>query len=145
DPKQRLRDIGDARDLLETLETPVPARVSRWPKVIWAIFGISLIALVGLGATYFWKQESEPAAVIFPVLPPADTIFSGQAPAISPDGTRIAFLATTGSAVRVWIRSLDNKNARPLPGTEGARAAFWSYDGKSIAFEAGGKLKRTPS
>jgi len=40
------------------------------------------------------------------------------------------------------LRPLDALTARPLPGTEGGAFTFWSPDSKSLAFSAGGKLKR---
>src|SRR5262249_18655162 len=45
---------------------------------------------------------------------------------------------------RFWIRTLSALEARSLAGTEGATGSppFWSPDSRSLAFEAGGKLKR---
>jgi eukaryotic-like serine/threonine-protein kinase len=43
------------------------------------------------------------------------------------------------------IRRLDQFDARPIPGTEGATGPFFSPDGKSIGFFADGKLKRIPA
>jgi dipeptidyl aminopeptidase/acylaminoacyl peptidase len=42
----------------------------------------------------------------------------------------------------LWVRSFDSLSARPLPGTEDGTAPFWSPNGRSIGFVAGGKLKR---
>jgi hypothetical protein len=44
--------------------------------------------------------------------------------------------------VSVTISHQDALTARPLPGTEGGTFTFWSPDSKSLAFSAGGKLKR---
>jgi serine/threonine protein kinase len=63
--------------------------------------------------------------------------------AISPDGKKIAFIATADGGPRLWIRSLQSGTARPLAGTEGASLPFWSQNSQSIAFFADGKLKRT--
>jgi Tol biopolymer transport system component len=68
-------------------------------------------------------------------------------PAISPDGRRIAFLASSSVGVNVagsqiWVRSLDTASARPLPGTEGADYLFWSPDSRFIGFVALGRLKK---
>ena len=43
---------------------------------------------------------------------------------------------------RLWVRALDSREARALPGTAGAQAPFWSPDGRNIGFFAGGQLKR---
>src|SRR6185295_14057061 len=41
-----------------------------------------------------------------------------------------------------FVRRLDQLQATPLPGTEGARNPFFSPDGQWVAFFAGGKLKK---
>jgi Tol biopolymer transport system component len=62
---------------------------------------------------------------------------------ISPDGTQLAFVAkANGGTERLHVRAVDSLIARPLVNTEGARYPFWSDDSKSIAFFAGGKLKK---
>ena len=42
----------------------------------------------------------------------------------------------------LWIRPLASDTLRSLPGTEDAEAPFWSHDSKSVAFVAGGRLRR---
>jgi hypothetical protein len=69
----------------------------------------------------------------------------GEALAVSPDGKRLAFLASADGVNMVWIRTLDVVAAQPMPGTEGANVGvFWSPDGAHIGFFADGKLKRAP-
>jgi Tol biopolymer transport system component len=41
----------------------------------------------------------------------------------------------------LWLRALDDLNARAVPGTEGAQGLFWSPDSASVGFFAGGTLK----
>ena len=63
--------------------------------------------------------------------------------ALSPDGRRVAFVATTNDGRDlIWIRALDSLESRPLEGTNGAAYPFWSPDGRALAFFAQGKLKR---
>ena len=62
--------------------------------------------------------------------------------ALSPDGRRLTFVATSDGTPRLWLRPLDSVTAQPLPGTDGASYPFWSPDSESIGFFAEGKLKR---
>ena len=86
--------------------------------------------------------------------PPQDTVL-GSGPiglfgasgatsgSISPDGTRLVFVATNRSGrTLLWMRSLDSIDALPLTGSDGASLPFWSPDARSIAFFVGNQLKQ---
>jgi serine/threonine protein kinase len=159
DPKQRLRDIGEARVAIDAIVTgkvdeesspvtlePPPRR--RTPWVPWAVAaGLAVVALV-TGASYLRKPAAD-ARVVRAFIPPAEnspfelsSLHPGPA-AVSPDGTRIVYSARGEKGIAVlWIRYLNQTQARSFPGTEGAGYPFWSPDGKSIGFIADGKLKR---
>jgi len=71
--------------------------------------------------------------------------------AVSPNGKYLLFgavvpdLSTAAGSTAgqtLWIRPTDSANARKLPGTEGATAAMWSPDSRSIAFIAARTLRR---
>ena len=62
---------------------------------------------------------------------------------LSPDGSRLAFVATDAGGRRyLWIRELDAPTPRRIDGTEDVSDPFWSPDGHQVAFFAGAKLKR---
>jgi hypothetical protein len=61
---------------------------------------------------------------------------------ISPDGSMIAFAATDlNSKTTIWVRPTNSLDAHQVKDTDGAIFPFWSFDSRSIAFFADGKLK----
>ncbi len=62
--------------------------------------------------------------------------------ALSPDGSTLAYVGEQNGKAQLFVRSLDSFEVRPLPGTEGAYAPFFSPDGRSIAFFASNELKK---
>ena len=146
DPKDRLRDIGDAWELLESgAEAPRGLK----PAPQWAAIGALVVAL-GVALWAPWRSEK---AVDKPLvrldvdlgadvaLPPPDP--NGPAVVPSPDGTRIAYVASvSGGPVRLFTRRLDQVKATELPGTQGAFSPFFSPDGQWIGFYANNKLNK---
>jgi len=67
----------------------------------------------------------------------------GASAILSPDGKRMAFLATDSDQNRrIYVRSLDQLQATALHGSEGVRDHFFSPDGDWLGFFADGKLKK---
>ena len=77
-------------------------------------------------------------------LPPSDPVALKAFPALalSPDGRRIVIALTQGGKSQLHVRSLDDFQTRPLPGTDGAISPFLSPDAQWVAFFAEGKLKK---
>jgi len=164
EPKRRLRDIGEARIILEQRrwisETfpaaasptlPAPSRFKPTYRA-WMLSGLLAAMLAVLAFLHFREKPAEP---VFPhyysILPPENTTFgatvgtapAGTAQAVSPDGRHLVFSAISPDGIsRLWMRSLDSPDARLLVGTERAGVPFWSPDSRQIGFGADGKLKR---
>jgi serine/threonine-protein kinase len=61
---------------------------------------------------------------------------------LSPDGTRLAYIADQGPGRRIYVRELANFDVRPIAGTDGASSLFFAPDGAHIGFYADGALRR---
>jgi Tol biopolymer transport system component/predicted Ser/Thr protein kinase len=67
----------------------------------------------------------------------------GPAAILSPDGARLAFVASgSDQKRRIYVRWLDQFQATVLSGTDNARDPFFSPDGQWLGFFADGKLKK---
>ena len=149
DPDGRWQSARDlALELDEIARAPVTAtpagpRPRRRDFAGWIVAaGLLLALLVALFGPWRRAPSAPAAPVRFTVSPPRDTAFQGML-ALSPDGRRLAFVATTADGRDLlWTRALDSLESRALEGTDGANYPFWSPDGRFLAFFAGGKLKK---
>ncbi len=157
DPRQRLQAIGDARVSIEEYLSGAQDSVAQAELmskersqsgisrgVRWGIAGVFLLAVIAalaLAGAYLWPKPATRQTLRFSVNPPeAGEIETSLA--ISPDGTRLVFEAMQNDKESLWVRPLGSLKADPIAGTEDGVFPFWSPDGNSIGFFAGGKLKR---
>jgi len=163
DRNERLPDIAVARlEIKDALATPAETAsavtatsrrgVFASPRFVWSVAAVATVLTIAAAiftTLYLRAEPPVPPVARFQVSPPKDGSFvvGGVAPAmaISPDGTQLAFAASTndGKPNLLWVRRIDAVEATPLPGTEGgALNPFWSPDSRSIAFFAGAQLKK---
>lgn len=160
DVKRRLRDIGEARIVLEDrtiLDQPEPEptdskdrasiRRSGWWRSRSAIAAAAVTGTVLVAALLF-RQPALGVVRLSLTLPPEQSLSTGDrsVAAISPDGTQIAYVAAPGG---LYIRSLSESDGRPVSGVEGSGnigEPVFSPDGQSILFHSSGDqtLKRLP-
>lgn len=120
-----------------------PPRASRRERLAWTIAGLAVLGLAALTlstAVFFHRPASTPAPTRFEI--PTPPTVDPASFALASDGRQLAFVATADGVRRLFVRSLDELTAHPLPGTEGALFPFWSPDGRAIGFFADLKLKR---
>ena len=105
------------------------------------------LAIATLAFAYLYlRGDASPAATKTAILPPIDKAFLPQGYALSPDGTRLAFMVeTVEGKVSIWVRALDSSVAQGLAGTENGSIPFWSPDSQWIGFFANGKMRRIPA
>jgi eukaryotic-like serine/threonine-protein kinase len=145
-PKNRLRDIGDAELLLEAAPEAASKAASSAPwmsaKMAWGAAVVFLLAAAALAFLQLrQKPTAEAAPVRFEVAPPGNGTVSFLA--MSPDGSKLALVVQgTDAQPVVWIRSLDSVDTHKLAGTEGAARLTWSPDSRYLAFSRGGNLSK---
>ena len=165
DRRGRLRDIGDA--LIEIDEALAPAEQnpsvfheSRGPSAMlpWVIAAVAVLIAV----TTTWMSKRQVTAAKPVVRWTTALKFAGASPGaspnpcLSPDGKVLAYF---GAAVRnnpyipgmghwgqIYIRPLDQFEARPITGTDPVDYApfFFSPDSQWIAYHTLGAWKRVP-
>jgi len=155
DPKQRLRDMGDARIRIDEELSGAPEQTGgvvtastgargglRGPLV--ALIGVIAVA-AGLVAGYLARKPAPP--VLFNVslmFPEGMALDRDDAPiAIAPDGRSMVLAASLADGPQhLWLRRFDSAETTLIEGTEGGSYPFWSPDGKTLGFFADRKLKR---
>jgi Tol biopolymer transport system component len=144
DPKQRLRDIGDAKRLLggEPPAQPPPAPQRRlW--LPWCIAAFLLLALMPANILHFRETPPAEQTLRSTIALPESSVVQGFA--ISPNGRILVIAATVSGKRQLWLRAMDALRAQPMPFTEDAIYPFWSPDSRYIGFFAQGKLKKVPA
>jgi len=153
DPRKRLRDIADARLLLDNAvpvasEGAVASVHSRRLKVAWAIAalgGLVALAAVPFSLAHLREKPSVAEPVRFQISMPEKVTLGGGAFSVSPDGRKLIFAGVAADGTRrLYVRALDSLDARPLQGTEGAGpySPFWSPDSRFVGFSLGNKYMK---
>ena len=99
----------------------------------WVVVGVAVWMLKPA------PPAAPPAAVRLAVtLNAGEQVPAGYPMALSSDGSQLAYIASN----RMYLRSMNSLVSKPLAGTEGAQAPFFSPDGRWIGFFAQNKLKK---
>ena len=151
DPSRRLRDIGDAWELLEDAGPGAsPDGGSARARLISGAGLLLTGVALGLLAWFIGGSGTPP--------PPRLTQFVDSLPegralprnvsdskilALSPDGRTLVYRARDNGRFRLYRRFLDQPYAEPI-GDEEADEPFFSPDGQWVAYQIGTTLKRVP-
>ncbi|HXP80245.1 MAG TPA: protein kinase [Verrucomicrobiae bacterium] len=148
---EQLRWISNSGSQAGITAAAAPEQKPRKYQMLAA--GSVAIAIAVIAAAVFYMRRtptpSEKQSVRFTVGPPVKGSFSTgnmaeSAFSVSPDGTKLAFVAAGASGVRqIWIRALNSAEAQAVPGTENGSLPFWSPDSQFLGFSADGKLRKT--
>ena len=152
DPKRRLRDIGEARVVLEGSPAQPASRPRRSITLTVAVpVLVAAVILTGL-AVWALKPAATGGGAAAPVVRLSVTMPEGERIAgaggfgangwhplaVSPDGTQLAYV----SGGRLYLRAMNSLGVRPTQGTDGAASPFFSPDSQWVGFFAQGQLRK---
>ena len=149
DPDKRWQCAADLVAELRTIGSGTREAASS-PKRSMILPWIAAAVLLATSALLAYRLVRKPALpaelVRFELAPPtADSSFFFDALsnplAVSSNGRRIVFINSQSGQKTLWMRSLDAAAPVRLEGTSQAVGPFWSPDGKTVGFFAGGKLQ----
>jgi serine/threonine-protein kinase len=146
DPAERWQS---ARDLLDALRwirdvslTGVVAPRTRWrERIAWALVAIAALATLGTRAVRRAGPEPRGVSRFAVILPAGQALTRGgrHVVAISPDGTKVAYVANQ----QIYLRAQNQLDALPIRGTnEDPTELFFSPDGQWLGYFASGYLKK---
>ncbi len=157
DPKRRLHDIADARIVLEDVAAGVESKVdaaglasvaatrSRRAPLAWLAALVVSATAAGLGGYVVSRQRvTAPAPMRFAIHLSATQQVGGQAPLLtfSPDGRSLIFSGRQDGKEILLRRELGEREASPIPGGEGGSNPAFSPDGRWLAFNSDGQMKK---
>ena len=131
----------------ETAEiAPTTATPSKGVPVAHMVgIAVAVVIVAAVAAWLIARREDSPqvtrATITLPASQaPAPGLTAQPVATLSPDGRRIVYVAGAPGSYRLFLRAIDQFDAIPIPGTDGAHGAFFSPDGASIGFFARGRL-----
>jgi len=160
--RHRLHDIADARLAIETAIAEPEQRgtthdTAETPEKWFRYAAVLAVLVLAFAAGWLVRRPPEAPRAITRLqmgVEPAEQLGvselasvrpSRTSIAISPDGKLVVFAGTRNNVTQLFSRTLDQSEANPIPGTEGAVHPVFSPDGRWIAFWADNKIKKIPS
>ena len=107
--------------------------------------GVTFLLGAAAAALWFDSRPARPPHLQASLLPPPGCGYAAVSlgpPQLSPDGTRLVFVADCAGTNSLWIRTLASGKMELLEGTTAAQYPFWSPEGRSVGFFSRDMLRR---
>jgi eukaryotic-like serine/threonine-protein kinase len=157
DPIRRLHDSADARiEIDDAIAQPTPQpqatdtsrRRGSLQALGWMVAALLAIALLVTRIGPPGPPSSSPQTMRLELnMPPGVEASETATPniAISPDGTRVAFIGSVGGVRRIYVRRLGEFESTVVRGTETVNICSFSPDGGALVFIASDRILKKVS
>ena len=159
DPDERWQSAADLGRLLQWIASNrmAGAELHARPGSAWRDrakwVAVTALLLTTLGFTTLWRPAVQTGDVVrLSLVAPERMVFAAHSSAtvptpqfaVSPDGRSIVFVASAPNLrPALWVRTLDDADARALTGTENAQEPFRAPDSRWVGFsDPEGRLKK---
>jgi hypothetical protein len=142
DSAERWQSVREMRHALKWAARagPVQSLAGR----TWIAATAAAVAAAGLTLALAHRRErvEKPLPIRFQISLPAKAKSDELHIAVSPDGLKIVLSVAFDEISRLYVRPLDSLDLVPVPGSEAAFQAFWSPDGRQVAFFSAAGVKK---
>jgi serine/threonine-protein kinase len=119
----------------------------RWKRILpWSLAALmTVMAFITLSKLEQLTSSTGGDITRFALAIPLSQRFvsgQGQGIALSPDGKSLVYTGQGEVATQLYVRKMEQLEASPIPGTEGAFDPFFSPDSQWVGFFSGSKLKK---
>ena len=134
-PRRRATDSVSRTDPAPAPQPPRPPR--RWHRPV-LVFSLLAIAVVTYGVSTYWRGSWSVSADPFRGAKPLQVTSRpglNDEPAVSPDGSHIAYVSDEDGTAHIWVMSAAGTDNRPLTtGDEPNHDPAWAPDGTAVLF-----------
>jgi serine/threonine protein kinase len=154
-PADRYTTAQQLIDALNLARTPVlgtqitPVPTSPGGEQRWKILAAAAVVVALVAAWASWRSSTSggTSSQIYRLsIPIAPLAVSDHGPAsqvaLSPDGTRLAYVSGQGGSGQLYLRSLGGSDPVAVSGAANAQGPFFSPDGEWLGFASGDTLKK---
>ena len=139
---EALRWVGDGHAVERVAAPAAPPRRRLVERLAWAA---AVVVAASFAAWGWLRPEPDAAVTRFAFTLPAGDLLTINGLALSPDQKTVVVTGSSGGTQMLFRRAIDQLEAVPIRGTEGAQYPFYSPDGKWIGFFTPNALKKVPA
>ena len=124
------------------IPAPVATHRKHRERLLAGVAAVAVATALALALLHFGRTREETRVLKVSVLPPEKAAFNVRSiPAVSPDGRRLAFVATVDGKNELWVRDFGFAGRSPIAWNRRGRPSFLVTREQSDCIFRGGKTE----